>query len=204
MPAHVRGLALVIRARPEPGSVQAIPVQPPSWMAAKDTADVFIIQPRSRKLESHADAAAALEEAVSLVRAIPRWRVVGEAERARSPESGAPHDERTGLTRHGTHAGTEVLSAKESRSIFGTGQLAGVVESMAAIQEAARVLQVAARSRGKHESPSSKSPPPQSMFHVFQRSRHSNRTELYAIYSQIKLKRNDIQHCTPSLRVFPT
>jgi hypothetical protein len=41
-------------------------------------ADVFLIQPRSRKMESHEDARAALEEAVSLVRAIPGWVVVGE------------------------------------------------------------------------------------------------------------------------------
>ena len=75
------------------GSVQADPVDrsrvtPPSWLAVKDVADVFVIQPRSRKQqESHEEAGAALDEAVSLVRAIPHWRVVGEAERAVRPSS---------------------------------------------------------------------------------------------------------------------
>jgi cystathionine beta-lyase/cystathionine gamma-synthase len=46
-------------------------------LAETEVADVFLIQPRTRKWESHEDARAALEEAVSLVRAIPGWDVVG-------------------------------------------------------------------------------------------------------------------------------
>lgn len=58
-------------------------------LAEIEVADVFLIQPRARKVESQEDALAALEEAVSLVRAIPGWDVVGESEAVARPGQSA-------------------------------------------------------------------------------------------------------------------
>eukprot|EP00967_Tisochrysis_lutea_P144769 scaffold270834_cov28-Tisochrysis_lutea.AAC.4 len=63
--------------RDEPRPAQP-PIESASSLAQTDAADVFVLQPRSRRLEAREGARAALEEAVSLVRAIPDWKVIGE------------------------------------------------------------------------------------------------------------------------------